>query len=118
MNPLWSAFRNSCNGLTRALQSERAVRQEIMTLGASVPLALWLSDNLWVQVALIGSVLLVLAVELLNTAIEKVCDYVMPHRHPTIGYIKDLGSAAVLCALLLAGLVWGAAVLEALKALY
>ena len=54
------------------------------------------------------------AVELLNTSIEKLCDHVTPQIHPTIKIVKDMGSAAVLCALLIAGLVWLAALAERL----
>jgi diacylglycerol kinase (ATP) len=59
---------------------------------------------------MIGTLLVVLAVELLNTAIEKLSDHVTREQHPDIGMIKDFGSAAVFCALCLAGLVWLAAI--------
>lgn len=58
--------------------------------------------------ALIGSLLLLLVVELLNTAVEKLADHVTPEHHATIKVVKDLGSAAVFCALALAVLVWSA----------
>ena len=58
--------------------------------------------------------ILVLAIELLNTAIEKLCDHTTPEHHPVIGAVKDLGSAAVFCSLILAFLVWGAAIASAL----
>jgi diacylglycerol kinase (ATP) len=59
---------------------------------------------------MIGALLVVLAVEFLNTAIEKLADHVTPERHRDIGRIKDWGSSAVFCALGLAGLVWIAAI--------
>jgi diacylglycerol kinase (ATP) len=107
---LMKAFGNSMRGLSLALRSERAVRQETVVLAVAVPAAALLADTLWVAVALIGVVLLVLCVELLNTAIEKLCDHVTPSHHPEIGAIKDVASAAALCSQALAVLVWLAAV--------
>ena len=66
------------------------------------------------QVALIGVVLLLLAVELLNTCIEKLCDHVTPAIHPQIKVVKDMGSAAVLATLLIAVGVWLAAIAQRL----
>ena len=109
---LAAAFRNSWAGLTHALRTERAVRQEAVALLAALPLAFLVADGLWRRVALVGVVLLVLAVELLNTALEKLADHVTPELHPQIGIVKDLGSAAVFCALALAGLIWLAALAE------
>ncbi|MBM3608576.1 MAG: diacylglycerol kinase, partial [Alphaproteobacteria bacterium] len=68
----------------------------------------------WQRIALIGVMLIILAVELLNTCVEKLCDHVTPERHPQIKAVKDMGSAAVFCALALAGLVWLAALAERL----
>jgi len=62
--------------------------------------------------ALIGVVLLLMIVELLNTAIEKLSDHVTPHHHDAIGRIKDMASAAVGLSLLLCGLVWLIALAE------
>ena len=59
---------------------------------------------------MIGTLLVLLAVELLNTAIEKLADHVTPDHHVEIGRIKDYGSAAVFCAICLAGLIWLAAI--------
>lgn len=111
---LAGAFANSLAGLSHALRTERAVRQEAFALALAVPLAFVIGAGLWQRVALVGVVLLVLAAELLNTSIEKLADHVTPEIHPQIKIVKDLGSAAVLCALALAGLVWLAAVAERL----
>lgn len=111
---LFAAFRNSLRGLGFAVRSERAVRQELVILALGIPGALLITDQLWTRVALVGVLLVLMAVELLNTAIEKLCDHVTPSRHPQIGTVKDLGSAAVFCALTLAALVWLAAGAEAL----
>ena len=80
----------------------------------AVPAALVIGQTLWTRVALIGVVLLLLAVELLNTCIEKLCDHVTPDLHPQIKIVKDMGSAAVLAALALAALVWLAAIAQRL----
>jgi diacylglycerol kinase (ATP) len=114
MDAIVSALCNSMRGLGSALRSERAVRQEVLALAVSIPAALLISASLWVRVALVGTILLTLAVELLNTALEKLCDHVTPQHHAQIGTIKDMGSAAVLCALALSALIWGAALLQAL----
>jgi diacylglycerol kinase (ATP) len=58
---------------------------------------------------MVGVLLVLLAVELLNTAIEKLADHVTPEMNPKIGLIKDFGSAAVFCLLALSGLIWAAA---------
>ena len=106
MQRIVAAFFNSKRALGRAFQSESAVRQELILLAVSLPLSVLIAEETWKRVALVSVILVVLAVELLNTAIEKLCDHLNPAQHDTIGYVKDLGSAAVLMALLLAGLVW------------
>ncbi len=115
MGAIAAAFRNSMCGLKKAAREERAVRQELMLLAASIPLAFLIASTLWQGALLIASLLIVLSVEILNTAIEKFCDHVTPERHPAIGYIKDLGSAAVFFSLLLAGLLWSIAVIEMVR---
>jgi diacylglycerol kinase (ATP) len=112
MEALIAAFRNSMRGLAHALRSESAVRREVVALAIAIPMAFVISQQIWVRVSLVGVLLVTLAVELLNTAIEKLCDHVTPDRHPTIGIVKDLGSAAVLCMLVLTAVVWGGALLE------
>jgi diacylglycerol kinase (ATP) len=114
MDLILAAFRNSLRGIGAAARSERSVRQELFLLAAAVPASVLLSSDLWVRVALIGTILLTLAVELLNTALEKFCDHVTPQRHPAIGTIKDMGSGAVLCMIALTALVWAAALFQAL----
>jgi diacylglycerol kinase (ATP) len=104
-----AAFMNSKRALGRAFQSEPALRQEMLLLMLALPLAFMIANGIWMTIALIGVLLFVLAVELLNTAVEKLCDRLHPDQNELIGYVKDLGSAAVLMSLLLAGLVWLAA---------
>lgn len=116
MDRIISAFWNSVAGLRWAGRHEAAVRQELLGLVLAVPVAVWLAEDIWLFVALVGSVLLLLAVELLNTGLEKLCDHVMPEQHPQIGLVKDLGSAAVGAMLLVVALVWGAALWQAFSA--
>ena len=98
----------SLNGL-RAGWGEPAFRQEAIASIVMIPAAFWLGRG-WVEVALLaGSVLLVMIVELLNTAVEAAIDRIGPEWHDLSKRAKDMGSAAVLLALLLCGGVWAAA---------
>ena len=106
------ATRNSWNGLIACARSEEAFRQELIALAIAIPLAFIVATDAWRRVALIGVVVLLMVVELLNTAIEKLSDHVTPHHHDAIGRIKDMASAAVGLSLLLAGLVWLVALTE------
>ncbi len=109
MRRLYYALLNSLRGLGWALRCERALRQELLLLVAALPLAACLATGPWAFVALIGALLLLLAVEFLNTAIEKLADHVTPEHHPEIGIVKDLGSAAVFVLAAFNVLVWGMA---------
>lgn len=100
---------NSARGLLGAIMSETAVRIEIVLLVAAIPLGVVLAPSIGWYVAMVGVLLATLAVELLNTAIEKLADHVTPEHSPAIGLVKDVGSAAVLCMLVLAALIWAAA---------
>ncbi len=92
-------------GLRQGWQ-ETAFRQEVIAAAFMLPLSLWLGRT-WVErVLLIGSVLLVMIVELLNTAVEAAIDRIGPEWHEFSKRAKDIGSAAVLLALLLCGLTW------------
>jgi diacylglycerol kinase (ATP) len=111
MNRLYKATLNTFRGLTYALRSEAALREEFAVLLVAVPTGLLIAPNAAWYVAMIGALLVIMAVELLNTAIEKLADHVTPEWHAQIGAIKDMGSAAVFCALVLAALIWGTALL-------
>lgn len=102
-----AAFVNSMKGFRAAWASEEAFRQEVYLLAVALPLGLYLGKSGLEKALLAGSVLLVLIVELLNTGIEIVVDRIGFERHELSGRAKDVGSAAVLLALVLAGLVWG-----------
>jgi diacylglycerol kinase (ATP) len=104
------AFVNSCNGL-RDGWGERAFRLELLLAAVMVPAALWMPVTLVERVLLVGSVSLVLIVELLNSSVEAAIDRVSLERHPLSRRAKDLGSAAVLVALLLCLFVWVAVLL-------
>lgn len=110
MKRLYSATINSLRGLGYGFCSEPALREELILLVVAVPLGLVVAPSAAWYVAMIGSLLVVLAVEALNTAIEKLADYVTRERQVEIRRIKDYGSAAVLCGLCLAGLIWLAAI--------
>jgi diacylglycerol kinase (ATP) len=109
---LLKATLNSWNGMRAAARSEEAFRQEIVALLVAVPAAFIIATDAWRRLALIGVILLLMIVELLNTAIEKLSDHVTPHHHDAIGRIKDMASAAVGLSLLLAGIVWLVALAE------
>ena len=108
---MWHAARYSMLGL-RAAWQETAFRQEAICAVVLVPCAFWLGSS-WPEVALLaGSVVLLLIVELLNTAVEAVVDRVGPEWHALSGRAKDIGSAAVLLSLLLCAGIWLAAIFE------
>jgi len=100
------AARFSAQGFAHAWRHESAFRQEL-TLGVLLtPLALWLGQTAFERVLLIACLLLVLIVELLNSAVEAAIDRVGDEHHELSGRAKDLGSAAVFLSLGLVLLVW------------
>lgn len=101
------AFGFSLAGLRAAYKKESAFRQELILTIVLVPLGLWLGRNGVERSLLLGSILLVLIVELLNSAIEATVDRGGKDWDKLAGRAKDMGSAAVLIALLLLGLTWG-----------
>lgn len=105
---VWHAALISLNGF-RAGWREAAFREEVICAVVMFPAAFWVGRG-WVEVALlISTVMLVLIVELLNSAIENAIDRIGPEWHPLSKTAKDLGSAAVLLSILLCGGVWIAA---------
>ncbi|MFP8967568.1 diacylglycerol kinase [Pokkaliibacter sp. CJK22405] len=103
---LWHASRYSWQGLRAAWQNEAAVRQEILALLVLVPTACFLPVTGVERALMIASLGLVLIVELLNSAIEATIDRIGHEHHPLSGMAKDIGSAAVTVALLVAAGVW------------
>ncbi len=109
LNRVWHAAGYSLEGL-RAGWGEAAFRQEALASAVLLPLSFWLGRT-WVETALLaGSVVIVLVVELLNTGIEAAIDRIGPEWHDLSKRAKDMGSAAVLLSLLLAGGIWIAAI--------
>jgi diacylglycerol kinase (ATP) len=109
---LWKATINSRNGLVFAIRSEQAIREEIAALVLSLPLAWLIGATAMRRFELVAAVVLVLVVELLNTAIEKLADRLTTDHDPQIGWVKDMGSAAVGVALVMSGLFWLFAIAE------
>jgi diacylglycerol kinase (ATP) len=103
---LWRATINSWHGLVAATQSEQAFREELVALAIGVPLAFVLTADVGKRFELIGTLIFILIVELLNTAIEKLSDRITLDHDPALKRIKDMGSAAIFLSLLLAGAVW------------
>ena len=112
MERLLRATINSWRGLLAATRSEEAFRLELIALVLAIPVAFLLAEQAWKRLALIAVVAFVLVVELLNTAIEKLADRVNLAIDPQIGRVKDLGSAAVGLALLIAAMAWLLALAE------
>ena len=110
-NRLGFATRNSVRGIIFTYRREQAFRHEVFLLAIALPAGIVIAPSFAWYVAMIGVMLLILAIELLNTGLEKLCDHVMADHHPQIGIVKDCGSAGVMFSLLLAGLIWVAAVL-------
>ena len=104
---VFQASRYSWKGLRAAFRHEEAFRLELAAFAVMFPAALWLGDDGVERALLAGSLVLVLIVELINSAIEAVVDRVGLDHHSLSGRAKDIGSAAVFIALLNAALVWG-----------
>ena len=100
------AWRQSIAGLRQAASGEAAFRQELVGALLLVPLALLLPVTTIERLILVLSMFNVLAVELLNSAIEATVDRISVERHPLAGRAKDMGSAAVLVALAMSALCW------------
>jgi diacylglycerol kinase (ATP) len=104
---LLNAFGYSLSGLCEAFRNEAAFRQELLLAVILIPLALLSKCSGSEKAILIGSVMLVIIVELLNSAVENLTDRVSLEIHPLAKRAKDLGSAAVLMSLLALAMVWG-----------
>lgn len=96
----------SWQGLRAAWQHEAAFRQEATAAIIAIVVACWLDVDTVSRILMIGSVVLVIIVEILNSAIEAVVDRIGQERHPLAGRAKDMGSAAVLLAIILALFIW------------
>jgi diacylglycerol kinase (ATP) len=106
------AFLNTLGGFREGLATEAAIKQEAVLLFLALPVSFFVASDLWTWVVLVGSLLFVLAVEFLNTAIERLCNHLHPEKHEAIKVTKDLASAGVFCVIVLAGLTWTVAVID------
>ena len=106
------ATRYSAQGFALAWRHESAFRQELTLALIMAPIALWLGRSPLEKALLIGVCLLVLVVELLNSAIEAAIDRHGDEVHELSGRAKDMGSAAVFVALTIAGLIWGTVIYD------
>ena len=106
------AFRYSYAGLRAVFLREAAFRQELILAAALVPVAVWLGDDGVERALMIGALLLVLIVELLNSAVETLVDRFGAELHDLSGRAKDIGSAAVLISLVNVPIVWALVLLD------
>ncbi|ODR97291.1 hypothetical protein AUC70_13590 [Methyloceanibacter stevinii] len=99
-------------GFREGLATEAAIKQEVALGVLALPVSIFIADNLWVWAALMGSIALMLAMEFLNTAIERLCNHVHPERHEAIKVTKDLASAGVFCVIAITAMVWIVAIVD------
>ena len=104
---LVNSTRYSFKGLKAAFQHEAAFRQELVLCLLLLPLAWWIGETAIEWLLLVGSCFLVLIVELLNSAVETAIDRIGPEHHVLSGRAKDIGSAAVMLSLIMAGMTGG-----------
>ena len=112
MKRWWAAIANSWNGLRACAASEAEFREEIVLLVLAVPAAMLLASDPWKRALLLAPVVLLLVIELLNTAIEKLCDRITGEFDPAIGRVKDMGSAAIGVTLIATAAIWAFAVVD------
>lgn len=104
---LWNAFNYSLAGFHAAFKHEDAFRMEALLAAVLIPLALWLPVGYIGKALMIGSVLLLLIAELINSALEAAVDHTSLDTHPLAKRAKDLGSAAVFVSMINVLVVWG-----------
>ena len=103
---IWNAFFYSLEGLRAAFRHEDAFRQEVFLAAILVPAAFFLPASGPGKALMIGAVLLVLIVELLNSAVEAAVDRISLENHQLAKRAKDIGSAAVMLSIVNAAVVW------------
>ena len=108
---LINALGYSRDGLCAAWKNEAAFREEVMLAAITLPLAFYLGKTGIERALLAGSIIFILIVEILNSAVEAVVDKASPEKHELAKRAKDMGSAAVLLSLLSAAVVWGCVLL-------
>jgi len=103
---LWNALGYSRDGIAAAWHHEAAFREEVLLATVAIPLAFYLGKTGVDRALLVGCIILILIVEILNSAVEAVVDKASPEKHDLAKRAKDMGSAAVLFSLINAALVW------------
>jgi diacylglycerol kinase (ATP) len=103
---LWNATGYSRDGILAAWRHEAAFREEILLAAITIPLAFYLGKTGVERALLVGSIILILIVEILNSAVEAVVDKASPEMHDLAKRAKDMGSAAVLFSLINAAVIW------------
>ncbi|TMI19156.1 MAG: diacylglycerol kinase [Betaproteobacteria bacterium] len=106
LRSIFNAARNSLAGVAAAARNEGSFQVELAACAALLPLGLWLGGTGVERALLVSSVLIVLCAELVNTALEAAVDRISLEIHPLARRAKDIGSAAVMLALVNAGVVW------------
>lgn len=109
INPLpriIKAFGYSFSGLGYAVRNETAFAQELVLALILIPTALFLHVSITAKILMISSIIFILIMELINSAIEAVVDRISTEKHPLSKHAKDMGSAIVLLAFLQAGVIW------------
>jgi diacylglycerol kinase (ATP) len=101
-----AATRYSVSGLAQAARTETSLQIELAAAAVMIPAGLWLGPTGVAKALLVGSVLIVIVVELLNSALEAAVDRVSLEDHPLAGRAKDIGAAAVMVALINAAAIW------------
>ncbi len=106
MRRVLRAFGYSYQGFRHAWREEAAFRQEAVLAALLIPLGLYLGRSGVERALLVSPVIVILVIEILNSAVEAVVDRSGTERHPLAGMAKDMGSAAVLLSFILLGTVW------------
>lgn len=101
-----NAFKYSLKGFKSAIKNETAFRQELIMLVIAYVIVMLIDFSIYERILLLGSIGVVMIVELINSAIECVVDRIGPERHELSGRAKDYGSAAVCLSLLLTATLW------------
>lgn len=112
MTRIIRALFHSLAGFKAAFRDEAAFREEVILAAIMIPLACILAADATQLILMVSSVLLVLIVELINTAIEAAIDHTSKEQHPFAKKAKDCASASVLIALILTGVVWAVCLLQ------
>jgi len=103
---LWNALGYSRDGIAAAWKTEAAFREELLLAAIAIPLAFYLGQTGVDRALMVGSIILILIVEILNSAVEAVVDKASPEKHELGKRAKDMGSAAVLFSLINAAVIW------------